>query len=268
VLRYRFAAQMALTHQFHAIAFEENLPLRQLSAVFPDAHITAHELYLPIGPKGAMYVYPFGAMVTCDVAPDGREANLARLRLAQPKLTAQVVREDFSVLEEASAPIEIFDGALKVDRLTNARASVVALIVAQSAAMEYYERIVDQLFARTGSVVEQLERRGSVPFRTRPMNRFIGEAILARNEVLSVLHLLDKPDATWEDAAMDRIYDDLRAEFDLIDRYAAMESKLRSIQEALELVVDVARDRRLLLLEVAVVVLILAELIFSALRVL
>ena len=64
---------------------------------------------------------------------------------------------------------------------------------------------------------------------------------------------------------MDRIYDDLRAEFDLADRYAAMESKLRSIQEALELVLDVARDRRLLLLEVAVVVLILAELIFTAL---
>ena len=67
---------------------------------------------------------------------------------------------------------------------------------------------------------------------------------------------------------MDRIYDDLRAEFDLADRYAAMESKLRSIQEALELVLEVARDRRLLLLEVAVVVLILAELIFTALRLL
>jgi hypothetical protein len=75
-----------------------------------------------------------------------------------------------------------------------------------------------------------------------------------------------RKDAAWEDAAMDRIYDDLRAEFDLADRYAAMESKLRSIQEALELVLDVARDRRLLLLEVAVVVLILEELIFSALR--
>jgi uncharacterized Rmd1/YagE family protein len=260
--------QMALTHQFNAIAFEENLSLRQLTATFPGARITAHELYRPVEPAGGIYVYPFGAIVACDVSPEGREAELARLRAAQPKLTAQVVREDYSVVEEAGAPIGIFDGTLRVDRLTNARAGVVALIVAQSAAMEYYERIVDQLFARTGSLVEQLEHRGSVPFRTRPLNRFIGEAILARNEVLSVLHLLDKPDATWEDAAMDRIYDDLRAEFDLADRYAAMESKLRSIQEALELVLDVARDRRLLLLEVAVVVLILAELIFSALRVL
>ena len=258
---------VGLTHQFHAIAFEENLSLRQLTSVFADARVSPHELYLPVEPAGGIYVYPFGAMVTCDVPPERREAELARLRAAQ-KLTTQVVREDYSVIEEAGAQIGIFDGALKVDRLTIARAGVVALIVAQSAAMEYYERIVDQLFTRTGSLVEQLERRGSVPFRTRPLNRFIGEAILARNEVLSVLHLLDKPDATWEDAAMDRIYDDLRAEFDLADRYAAMESKLSSIREALELVLDVARDRRLLLLEVAVVVLILAELIFTALRLL
>jgi uncharacterized Rmd1/YagE family protein len=102
-----------------------------------------------------------------------------------------------------------------------------------------------------------------VPLSTRPLHRFIGESISTRNEVLSVLHLLDKPDATWEDPAMDRIYDDLRAEFDLVDRYQALESKLKSIQEALELVLDVARDRRLILLEIAVVVLILLELLVS-----
>jgi uncharacterized Rmd1/YagE family protein len=264
----REGTSAGLTHQFHAIAFEENLSLRQLTGVFAGARISAHELYLPIEPTGGIYVYPFGAMVTCDIPPERREAELARLRAAQPKLTTQIVREDYTVIEQAGTQIGIFDGALKVDRLTIARAGVVALIVAQSAAMEYYERIVDQLFSRTGSLVEQLEHRGSVPFRTRPLNRFIGEAILARNEVLSVLHLLDKPDATWEDGAMDHIYDDLRAEFDLADRYAAMELKLRSIQEALELVLDVARDRRLLLLEVAVVVLILTELIFTALRLL
>jgi hypothetical protein len=39
---------------------------------------------------------------------------------------------------------------------------------------------------------------------------------------------------------------------------------LRSIQEALELVLDVARDRRLLTLEVIVAVLILIELFFIA----
>jgi uncharacterized Rmd1/YagE family protein len=84
--------------------------------------------------------------------------------------------------------------------------------------------------------------------------------------VLSVLHLLDKPDATWDDPAMDLIYADLRAEFDLGDRYQALESKLRSAHEALQLVLEVARDRRLFVLEVAIVLLILVEVMFTVFR--
>jgi uncharacterized Rmd1/YagE family protein len=111
-----------------------------------------------------------------------------------------------------------------------------------------------------------LERRGTVSTRTRRLHRFIGEAISSRHEVLSVLHLLDKPDEVWDDPELDRIYDDLRAEFDLADRYQALESKLRGVQDSLELVLDVARDRRMWILEVSIAVLILVELVLSLWR--
>ena len=41
-------------------------------------------------------------------------------------------------------------------------------------------------------------------------------------------------DAAWDDPEMDRIYDDLRAEFDLVDRYRALELKLRTVQYGLQ----------------------------------
>jgi Uncharacterised ACR, YagE family COG1723 len=154
-------------HQFYAIAFEENLALKQLASVFPQAKISAHELYVPIEPEGGIYVFPFGALVAYDLPPERREAELARLFRMGPKLTAQVIREDYSVLEDPSFSTGIVDGVLRVDRLTPARAGIVSLIVAQSAAMEYYERIVDRLSTRTQSFVERLERRGTVPLRTR-----------------------------------------------------------------------------------------------------
>jgi len=248
-------------HQFYAIAFEENLALKQLAAVFPQAKISVHELYAPIEPEGGIYVFPFGAVVAYDVPPERRDAELARLFSMGPKLTAQVIREDYSVLEDPSFSTGIVDGTLRVDRVTPARAGIVSLIVAQSAAMEYYERIVDHLFTRTASFVERLERYGTVPFRVRRLHRFIGEAISTRSEVLQVLHLLDKPEAAWDDPAMDRIYGDLRAEFDLVDRYRALEAKLRAVQEALELLAEVARDRRVFWLEMIVVLLILLEVV-------
>jgi uncharacterized Rmd1/YagE family protein len=162
--------------------------------------------------------------------------------------------------------VDIVDDVLVVDQLSPGRAAVVALIVAQSAAMEYYERIVENLFARTTRLVEPLERRGTVPLRTRGLHRFIGEAIATRSEVITVLALLDKPDATWDDPALDRIYADLRAEFDLLDRYDTLTQKLQGVQEALELVLDVARDRRMWLLEVAIFVLIAIEVLFALVR--
>lgn len=256
------AAQL---HQFNAIAFEENINLRQIASHFPGARVTLRELRYTIQPNGAIYVFAFGAMVSHDISADQREAELKRLRTAMPKLTTRVVREDYTVAEDPVFKTGIVDGVLRLDRFTPGRAGIVALTVAQSAAMEYYENLVEDLFARTGSLIEFMERRGTVPFRTRPLHRFIGEAIVTRTEVLSVLHLLDKPDEAWDDPAIDLIYDDLRGEFDLRDRYAALELKLRAIQESLELLVDVARDRRLLLLEVTVVFLILLELVFTIL---
>lgn len=253
-------------HQFYAVAFVENLSLRDIAPAFAGARVATHELYRPVEPSGGVYVYPFGAVVFHDLSPAQREAELARLHRARPGLTTQIVREEYTVLEDPTARTGISEGLLRLDHFTPARAGVVALTVAQSASMEYYEQIVDQLFIRTGALVERLEQRGTVSMRTRPLHRFIGEAISTRSEVLSILHLLDKPDATWEDTTMDRIYDELKEEFDLPDRYAALESKLRSVQEALQMVLEVARDRRLVLLEVAIVVLIVLEVVLSVLR--
>jgi hypothetical protein len=51
-----------------------------------------------------------------------------------------------------------------------------------------------------------------------------------------------------------------------VDRYESLELKLRSVQESLELVLDVARDRRLVFLEAMIVVLIVLEIGLSLIR--
>ena len=253
------------THQFAAVAFEENLSLRELQGVWSGARLGRLEMQVPCD-SGEFFIYPFGAVVFRDTPAERRDAELARLRKARPGLTTQVVRESFTVREEPGAAVDIVDGTLVVDALTPGRSAVVALIVAQSAAMEYYERIVTDLFQRTASLVDPLEKRGTVPLRTRGLHRFIGQAISTRGEVIAVLSLLDKPDATWDDPALDRIYDDLRAEFDLSDRYGTLTQKLTGVQEALELVLDVARDRRMWLLELFIGLLIVFEVVLELWR--
>jgi uncharacterized Rmd1/YagE family protein len=263
--------QPASRHFFHAVAFVENLPLKELAAIYPEAKRTPHELSyavtVPGAPDGTVFIYPFGVIAFRDLPVGAREAEVARLRAARHDLTDTAAIEELSVLADQNCEPDITDGALVLDRLTPDRAKVVAMTVAQSAAMEYYERIVEDMFTRTDRIVNQLETRGTVSFRTNPLHRFIGTAIGTRNEVVSILHLLDKPDEAWDDPGIDRIYGELRAEFDLGDRYRSLELKLRSVQDSLELVLDVARDKRLVLLETIVVLLILSEIILAVVRV-
>ena len=254
-------------HSFHAVAFVENFVLKDLATAFPEAKRTPHELWYSTPGGGTVFIYPFVAIVFYDVSSAERDRQMARLRAARPGLTnALLGDETLSAREQPGAKPDIDDGVLVVSELTFEGASVAAMSIAQSAAMDYYERIVDEMFVKTDRLVERLEKAGRAPLRTRPLHKFIGAAIGTRNEVLSILHMLDKPEAVWEDATADGIYRELRAEFDLSDRYQALEHKLRSVQEALELVLDMARDYRLVLLEVTIVLLIVIEILLSFLH--
>jgi uncharacterized Rmd1/YagE family protein len=253
-------------HVFQAIAFVENFTLDELVALFGDARRRPHFVRKSLAPGGVVFGYPFGAIVFLDASAETRDEEVRRLHQVRPTLSEAVVREELRVREVPGAKPEVVGGTLILGAFDDERAGVIAHTVAQSAALEYYERIVEQMFVRTGELVGRLERDGTVPFRTRPLHRFIGAALDTRNEVLAVLHLLDKPDETWDDPETNRIYEELRAEFDLLDRFQALETKLRSVQEALELILDVARDRRLVLLEVAIVALIVIEVVIGFVR--
>ena len=252
---------MESRHVFHTVAFAENVPLADWLIAFPTGRRSTHDVRISLEPAGEVFAYPFGALVFRNVPPERRQAELQRLLRVLPKLSVPAVQEELSVVADPTARPGVVDGTLILDEVIPDRAGVIAHTIAQSAALEYYERIVEDMFGRTDALVERLERRGTVPLTTRPLHRFIGAAVGTRNEVLSVLHLLDEPDETWNDPVMSRIYAELRTEFDLADRSEALETKLRSIQEALELVLDVARDRRLVLLEATVVVLIVLEIV-------
>jgi len=260
----------AREHEFHAVAFVENFPLREMFAEIamdttpaPISGRPLQDLHRKLG-EGEVFYFAFGAIVFRDVAPAERDAEIARLGRNRSLQTA--ADETVRVHELAGASLGVNDGCLVVDNLTPARSRIIALTLAQSAAVEYYERIVDDMFGRTSKWVDGLEKHGTVAMSVRPLHRFIGHAVSVRSEVITVLHLLDKPDETWDDPSMDAIYDDLRDEFDLADRHDALEHKLSNVQESLELILGVARDRRLFLLEASIVILIVLEIVLSLVR--
>src|SRR5262245_38371751 len=147
------AAQL---HQFHAVAFVENFLLKEVAKAFSSSQVNAYELHVTVG-NGDAFIYGFGAVVFRNLSDAEGEDIIARLRVVYPRLAPQVADERFTVSEDPANEIGIRDGVFRIDRMTPARAGVVGLTVAQSAAMEYYEKILVRLFAETESLVDRLE---------------------------------------------------------------------------------------------------------------
>jgi uncharacterized Rmd1/YagE family protein len=77
--------------------------------------------------------------------------------------------------------------------------------------------------------------------------------------------VLDKPAVTWEKESLDRLYRALREMLEIDERFRSLEYKLRTIQESLELFLDMQQTRHGHVLETIVVALILFEIVMALL---
>lgn len=257
-------------HTFTAHSFTHQFPINTVSKLF-DARPTSTDpttaVFQAVGDNAGVFIYHFGALTfwNCDAAYIS--AQLEKVKQIEPDGSPETYASEYYSVEETpnAKPLVKFH-SLVIDELTRERAEVVALTLAQSAAMELYERKVDQTWAKVNNLVDSLRKRGRVSPSPRRFHRLIADAVVARSSVVGVLHLLDRPDLIWEDPTMDSVYADLRTSFDLDERFRALQYKLENVQDSLEIIIDIARDGRLFLLEAAIVALILIDIILTIIK--
>jgi uncharacterized Rmd1/YagE family protein len=258
------------SHTIVAYAFAENFRMSKVQAELGAAQSLMDpkdSVSREVPGGGWVYAYNFGCLVFWNVSPETRIKEMEQFRLRREGgLSEPAVSEDFVVEEDTGERPRAEFSRLILDKVTPQRAEVVALTVAQSAAMSYYESLLEKSQLKLAAMLTQLEHKGNVGRSPAKLHRFIAETVIMRSEIVGVLHLLDRPDLIWEDKTMDSLYDDLRAVFDLKERFQALVHKLDYIQDSAEILLDMARDSRLFLVEMAIVFLIAVELAMSIFR--
>lgn len=253
-------------HNLKSYVFSRSIDMTRLlekytaspSSIDPRASISSR-----IGEAGFAFIFNHGSVVFWDVSPEDQELQLKKLVDLEPVPDLQgTISDSFSVVER-DGPTQVEFGRLLLDKLNPDRMEVIASTLAQSTSMEYYESLVEDAWRQVDAMLVDITRKGHHSFLVRPINRRIADALTLRSTVVRVLHLLDKPDLIWEDKVMDDVYGDLRAMFDLPERFQALEYKLQLIQQTLEVLVEMIRDRRLYWLELSIVLLISLEIVMK-----
>lgn len=142
----------------------------------------------------------------------------------------------------------------------------IALLLAQSAALERYENAAEQLVQDSLILARQLEERGRPLRTTRAEFRRIGRLARHRLELARYFYLLDRPEETWEDPNVARLYDSLFQNLELEERHETVLRKLSIVETTVEIVVNLWHGALSNRLEWAIVVLIVVEIALALLK--
>jgi len=250
----------------HAYGFATTFKMREIARCFTGATIrqTKSEIVADYGSDRVAVAFDFGAIIFVNVPAEERARVLGTVqsRVATDEPHAPL-EEDFLVEVKEGAPPSVRFDRVIVPKLEPALVDVITMLLAQSVSIDYYDEDLQEILASVDARTDRLARTGRLPGSSRELRRFIGATMSTKNQIIAALAVLDKPAATWEAEVLDKLYNELRSMLEIDERFKALEYKMRTIQDTLELFLDLGNTRRSYFLELIVVLLILIEVVLA-----
>lgn len=228
-----------------------------------DPRLTPHlPVTIEVGATGLAVLVRAGAVVLFNVDPMAQERFIADLgarvvgRTEHQEVERTIVRQgDVDAVEP---------DALVMREITIERLQVVAEILGKSVVLGHYETEIAEAFTAIEPLAIQMKTTpGKLPWKQKDLVRTIGEAMLAEHSLVARAELLEKPDLLWDNGELDRMYGRLEDEYELRERYLALDTKLGVISKAAQTMLELAQTKRSLHVEYYIVGLIVFEVVLG-----
>lgn len=210
---------------------------------------------------GYWVVFRFGVVVFFNISQLMRTSIIEELSEAVvgPNAEKEVYHEIIAIDPEGKEYVK--SGNLYVQNFDIARLQVIATAYARNAALDLYEKNVAKRMDVIGSVAEQLKSDGAISFRSnRRLIKSFGEGLAHQSTMLGQIEAVEKPELLWERGDLEPLFHLLEDEYELKERYQALEQKYRLMTETAESIFHIGGLQRSLRVEWYIVILILIEL--------
>lgn len=250
----------AATSRLRARFVGNRLNLRAFEGGKP---LAMHPLTIRAGERGVAVLFRFGAAALVDVSPIEEAAFFASLApfVIEPVDAPEIEEVELCVDPAGQEQVDEH-GRLWLRAADLPRLRVVAHVLAKSAVLSWYEGRASELMDRIESLADEL-RRGGRGRRGRELARQIGELLLTQIRTVGRAEIGDKPELTWDDPVLDRLYERLAAEYELRDRDRALARKLEVASDTVETYLNLLQSRQSIRVEWYIVALIVMEILLG-----
>jgi len=184
------------------------------------------------------------------------------LKILKEKYAAVIVNESDSLnIYEHSSDKEFGFGELQITEFSIDMVHIIALNLAQSAALFYYQSLSDKLLEDTRIHTNQLESTGKVSLRKKELLKYIGSTLNLKNKISENLYVFESPMLAYENSELSKIDSIISEDLEIKLRYNGVREQLNIVHENLDLFKDISLHQHSSKLEWIIIILILFEVI-------
>lgn len=239
----------------------ERLDLKPLEK----AHrIATAPLTIAAGNHGCAVLFRYGVVVFFNVDSVEEIAFLESLTPYIDGPFSDPETDEATLAVAQDCPEGIADESLLIHDTRAEKIQLIADVLAKSTMLSYYESSIAFTFDQVEPLAAQLRgeaRPKPALVRNRSLMRLVGHILTIHHKMIGRAEVRDKPELVWDFPELERLYIRLAEEYEIRERYHALDRKLQLVTQTTETLIELLRHRSTLRVEWYIVILILVEIV-------
>jgi len=243
----------------------ENIQLKNFKSSY-DGSIyssSATEVFIKKGDYSYIYVQNYGevAFSNCDERTMKDFIKYIQKYVDAPVMPGKEYKEDFVIEVNPDHQLKFEYNSIQVPEINADVIKIAMLNISQSAVLDYFTELSQELLNQTAKYIQELESRGKVSISKKSLMKFIGKTLRIQNRIVDNIYFLDAPDTVWDIEYLSQIDEGLSRTFKLKTRFREVDYTLKIIDNNLDTFSQLVQHRDSTRLEWIIIILILFEVI-------
>eukprot|EP00850_Spirogloea_muscicola_P000305 SM000001S04707 [mRNA] locus=s1:1842391:1845045:+ [translate_table: standard] len=213
---------------------------------------------VPAHPDRYMVAFQYGSVVFFNFHDEEVEEVLALAKQYSIDQFREARKDDYGVVLRPGLAgwSEGGHDHIMLKSLDTNNIRVVSAILGQSVALDHYAKKVDEMVNTFSELNRGMEQTGTFTMKRKKLFQLVAAANTTLADVILRIGLLERSDAAWKHAHYAKIWEYLRDEFELDERFESLDFKLNIIQHNVRFFLDVLQNRKSDALEWIIILLI------------
>lgn len=205
--------------------------------------------------------YKYGSVVIFN----GRDREKEVLKLCQEfctEPTKQHYTEEFPIIVQPDhpAPNDLTPDRIILRQLEFNNIRTLSHVLGQSVALDRYAEVAERMLSNFMHMNSTMKRRGDFKdVKKHKLLSLVAENNMILTDIIAKLGLQERFDIAWKSNQHNEVYEHLREELEIEERFSIVQTKLELVQDNLKYFLEIMQNNKSVLLEWLIIALISAE---------